>query len=256
MSDTLFRPEESTRRERAEHSPRLDAAENSEGSSTNVGRIERFVSVASGSILVLYGLSRRSAGGLALAAAGCGLLHRGATGRCEVYHKLKISTAEGDPKETVGIHVEKAVTIGKSPEEVYRFWRDLPNLPRFMDHLKSVTVTDEKTSHWVAKGPAGREVAWDAEIIVDEPNARIAWKSLPDADIDNAGSVRFVTAPGGRGCEVHVTVQYYPPGGALGATVAKLFGEEPSQQIADDLRRLKWLMETGEIPTIQGQPHG
>ena len=152
--------------------------------------------------------------------------------------------------------MEKSITIGKSPEEVYQFWRNLTNLSRFMDHLKSVEVIDEKTSHWVAKAPAGREVAWDAEIIVDEPNERISWRSLPDADIDNAGTVRFVAAPAGRGCEVHVTLQYYPPAGIIGATIAKLFGEEPSIQITDDLRRLKRLMETGEIPTTEGQPHG
>lgn len=256
MSDTLFRSEEATQRERMQHSPRLDATEKSESSSANVGKIERFISVASGSVLVLYGLSRRSAIGLALAVAGGGLLHRGATGHCEVYSKLKVSTSDNASKETTGIHVEKAVTIGKSPKEVYRFWRKLTNLPRFMDHLKSVEVTGEKTSHWVAKAPAGWEVAWDAEIIVDEPNARISWHSLPGADIENAGSVRFVAAPGGRGCEVHVTVQYHPPAGALGATIAKFFGEEPSQQITDDLRRLKRLMETGEIATIEGQSHG
>lgn len=256
MSDTLFRQEEALQRRRAEHAARQDAQDKGSGRNANVGSIERLLSVASGSVLVLYGLSRRSAGGLALAAAGGGLFYRGATGHCDVYSKLKISTADEGSKETSGIHVEKSITIGKSPEEVYRFWRDLTNLPRFMEHLKSVAVTGEKTSHWVAKGPAGREVEWDAEMIVDEPNARIAWRSLPDSDIENAGSVRFVAAPGGRGCEVHVTVQYYPPGGTLGATIAKLFGEEPSIQITDDLRRLKRLMETGEIPTTEGQPHG
>ena len=256
MSDTLYRPEEATQHGLTDHSPRLDVAKKSAGSRANVGKIERLISVAGGSVLVLYGLSRRSASGLALAAAGSGLLYRGATGHCEVYSKLKVNTTEAGSKETTGIHVEKAVTIGKSPEEVYAFWRDLPNLPRFMDHLKSVDVTGEKTSHWVAKAPAGREVAWDAEIIVDEPNARISWQSLPGADIENAGTVRFVAAPGGRGCEVHVTVQYYPPGGLLGAALAKFFGEEPTQQITDDLRRLKRLMETGEIATIEGQSHG
>ena len=240
----------------AEHSPRENIGEKSTESNANVGKIERMVSVISGSVLIFYGFSRRSASGLALASVGGGLLHRGATGHCEVYSKLRISTSDTALKETTGIHVEKAVTIGKSPEEVYRFWRELTNLPRFMDHLKSVEVTGEKTSHWVAKAPAGREVAWDAEIIVDDPDARISWRSIPGSGIGNAGSVRFVAAPGGRGCEVHVTVQYYPPGGVLGATIAKLFGEEPSQQISDDLRRLKRLMETGEIPTIEGQSHG
>lgn len=256
MSDTLSRSEEAIERANVAHARRDEVAGKGDGSRANVGSMERLLSVASGSVLVLYGLSRRSAGGLALAAAGGGLFYRGATGHCEVYRKLKISTAEEGSRETSGIHVEKSITIGKSPEEVYQFWRNLPNLPRFMDHLKSVDVTGETTSHWVAKAPAGQEVAWDAEIIVDEPDARIAWRSLPDADIENAGTVRFVTAPGGRGCEVHVTLQYYPPAGALGTMIAKLFGEEPSIQITDDLRRLKRLMETGEIPTTEGQPHG
>lgn len=255
MSDTLLIPEGATQHGSVEHTSRRDSDENSTGSSENVGKIERMVSVVSGSALVLYGLSRRSASGVALAVAGSSLLHRGATGHCALYSKLRVNTAESS-KETAGIHVEKAVTIGKSPEEVYRFWRELPNLPRFMDHLQSVEVTGEKTSHWVAKGPAGHDIAWDAEIIVDEPNERISWRSLPDSGIGNAGSVRFLAAPGGRGCEVHVTVQYYPPGGVIGATIAKLFGEEPSIQITDDLRRLKRLMETGEIPTTEGQSHG
>ncbi|MCW3096266.1 MAG: cyclase/dehydrase [Chthonomonadaceae bacterium] len=256
MSDTLSRSDQAIERENSIHKSRDGFDDKGTGKSANVGSMERLLSVASGSVLVLYGLSRRSVGGLALAVAGGGLFYRGATGHCEVYSKLKISTADESSKETSGIHVEKSITIGKSPEEVYQFWRGLTNLPRFMEHVKSVAVTGEKTSHWVAKGPAGREVAWDAEIIVDEPKTRIAWRSLPNADIENAGSVRFVPAPGGRGCEVHVTLQYYPPAGVLGATIAKLFGEEPSIQITDDLRRLKRLMETGEIPTTKGQPHG
>lgn len=254
MSDTLFTPDETLYQERSSHKNRLPAADKSTGRGANVGKIERLISVVSGSTLVLYGLSRRSAGGLALAAAGGGLLYRGATGHCEFYNRLNISTA--DENETRGVHVEKSVTIGKSPEEVYQFWHNFTNLPRFMDHLKTVTVTGSNTSHWVAKAPLGQEVAWDAEILVDEPNSRISWRSLPDADIDNAGTVRFLAAPGGRGCEVHVTLQYYPPAGKLGAGIAKLFGEEPALQITDDLRRLKRLMETGEIPTTKGQPHG
>ena len=258
MSDTLFRQEaaEALQRKGAEHQPRRASAESGTGGDTNVGGIERLISVASGSALLLYGLSRRSAGGLALASVGGALLLRGATGHCQVYSKLKISTSDASSKETRGIHVEKSITIGKSPEEVYQFWRNLSNLPRFMEHIKTVDVISATTSHWVAKAPAGREVAWDAEIIVDEPNERISWRSLPDSDIENAGTVRFLKAPGDRGCEVHVTLQYYPPAGVLGATIAKLFGEEPSIQITDDLRRLKRLLETGEIPTTEGQPHG
>jgi uncharacterized membrane protein len=125
-----------------------------------------------------------------------------------------------------------------------------------MKHVESVSVLDEKRSHWVVRGPAGSTVEWDAEIINDEPNALIAWRSLDNAEVDNAGSVRFVPGPEGRGTEVRVVLDYIPPAGRVGKWVARLFGEEPSQQIHEDLRRFKRLMETGEIPTIEGQPTG
>jgi uncharacterized membrane protein len=127
-----------------------------------------------------------------------------------------------------------------------------------MRHLEAVTVLDGNRSHWVAKAPAiaGGKVEWDAEIINDEPNALIAWRSLANADVDNTGSVRFVPAPSERGTEVKVVIDYIPPAGRLGSWVAKLFGEEPQQQIQEDLRRFKRLMETGEVPTTQGQPKG
>jgi len=145
------------------------------------------------------------------------------------------------------IHVTRTITINRSPEEVYQFWHDFQNLPRFMVHLESVHVIDEKRSHWIAKAPAGTKVEWDAETIDDRPNELIAWRSLPSADVDNSGSVRFRPAPGGRGTEVRVEMQYAPPGGVIGSTIAKLFGEEPGQQVQEDLRRFKQVMETGEI---------
>lgn len=151
------------------------------------------------------------------------------------------------------IRVELSVTINRSPEELYTFWRDFQNLPRFMRHLISVQISGDKRSHWVAKAPAGRTVEWDAEIINDKPNELIAWRSLEGAEVDNAGSVRFEKATGGRGTFVRVTLQYDPPGGTLGSMVAKLFGEEPKGQIQEDLGRFKQLMETGEIATTVGQ---
>ena len=150
---------------------------------------------------------------------------------------------------------EKSVTINRSPEEVYRFWRDFQNLPRFMSHLESVQVMSEKRSHWVAKAPAGMQVEWDAEIIEDRPNQLIAWHSLEGADVDNSGVVRFERAPGGRGTEVRVQLQYDPPGGKIGAAIAKLFGEEPEQQIKGDLYRLKQVMETGEVVQSDASIH-
>ncbi len=152
--------------------------------------------------------------------------------------------------------VKKAITVNRPPNELYQFWHDFENLPRFMDHLKAVQVTGEKQSHWTAKGPAGTTVAWDAEVIDDRPGELISWRSLDGAAVDNAGSVRFVSAPGGRGTEVRVELRYDPPGGALGATVAKLFGEEPGQQTQDDLRRFKQVMETGELTRSDASAKG
>jgi uncharacterized membrane protein len=154
------------------------------------------------------------------------------------------------------IKVEKTVTISKPQDELYNFWRNFENLPQFMNHLKLVKVVDEKRSHWVAKAPLGTTVEWDADIIEDQKNEFISWSSVKDADIENSGFVRFKKAPGDRGTEVEVVIVYQPPGGKIGAAIAKLFGEEPKQQIGDDLNRFKMLMEADEIATTEGQPKG
>jgi uncharacterized membrane protein len=167
--------------------------------------------------------------------------------------------------------VAQAVTINRSPEELFKFWRNFQNLPRFMKHLESVEVgratrqtesgvreeiKGDIYSHWIAKGPAGMRVEWDAEIIEDRPNEMIAWSSFEGADVDHMGSVRFEPAPSGRGTIVRVRLQYSPPVGVIGASVAKLFGEDPDWQVKDDLRRFKQIMETGEVITTEGQPAG
>jgi uncharacterized membrane protein len=154
------------------------------------------------------------------------------------------------------IEVRTAVTVNRSPAEAYRYWRDLENLPRFMSHLESVRTDDLRRTHWVARGPAGRLVEWDAEIVEDQPNRRLAWRSLPGARVPNAGRVRFEPAPGDRGTEVRVHLRYAPPAGALGRAVAKLFGEEPEQQVRDDLRRFKQVLEAGEVVRSEGNPDG
>lgn len=202
---------------------------------------------------MLRGLRRRSLFGLGLAALGGVLAYRGSTGNCSFYRTLGIDTARGSRSD---VDVEASVTINKPSDELYRFWRNFENLPRFMRHLKSVTVAGDTRSHWVVKAPAGTTVEWDAEIIEERANELLAWRSLPGADVASAGEVTFKAAPGNRGTVVRVRVQYAPPLGALGSALAKLFGEEPSQQIADDLRRFKQLMETGEIATTEGQPRG
>lgn len=149
-----------------------------------------------------------------------------------------------------------AITINRPVDDVYRYWRDFKNLPSFMAHLDSVEVTGERQSHWVAHAPAGRSVQWDAEITDDTPGERIAWRSLDGADVANSGSVEFAPAPRGQGTEVTVELEYEPPGGKLGAAVAKLFGEEPLQQVKDDLRRCKQVLETGEVLRSDGTPDG
>jgi uncharacterized membrane protein len=154
------------------------------------------------------------------------------------------------------VRVHKSVTIKRLPETVYQFWRQLENLPRFMYHLQEVRATGDRRSHWVAKAPAGQEVEWDAEIVEERPNEALVWRALPGSDIQHEGSVRFKPAPADRGTEVEVQLQYDAPGGSAGAFIATLFGEEPTQQIRDDLRRLKQVMETGEVLLSDGSLEG
>jgi uncharacterized membrane protein len=156
------------------------------------------------------------------------------------------------------IEVRRAITVLAPQDEVYRFWRNFENLPRFMQHLESVRVLDDRRSHWKARAPAGTSVEWDAEILDDRPNELIAWRAVGNADVPNRGSVRFQPSPQG-GTEVHVELSYEPPGGRLGSIVAKLLGEEPEIQVASDLRRLKQVIELGEVvlseATVFDRPH-
>jgi uncharacterized membrane protein len=154
------------------------------------------------------------------------------------------------------LHVRASITVNKPADQVYSFWRDLELLPLFMIHLESVRTTGRRTSHWVAKAPAGRTVEWDARIVDDRPNELIGWRSVEGGDVPNDGTVRFAPAPGGRGTEVRVELRYDLPGGKIGALVARLFGEEPQQQVRDDLRRLKQVLETGEVVRSEGSPEG
>ena len=228
----------------------------------NLNEPERWLSVVAGSGIAAYGLTRRSLPGLIVASIGSVLVWRGATGHCPIYGALGIDTSRDEDDSQVsipygrGIRVEKSVTINATPAQLFTFWRNLENLPRFMSHLESVQVTDPRHSHWVAKGPAGMDAEWDAEIINEIPNELIGWRSVEGSKVDNAGSVHFDKAPGGRGTIVKVVLRYDPPGGVVGATVARLFGEDPARQIGEDLRKLKQLIETSEIATIEGQPTG
>jgi uncharacterized membrane protein len=244
----------------ATHEPRQNGGVHSGNShhSQNVATTERGISLAAGSALTLLGLRRRDPLGLLIAAIGGGLMYRGATGKCEVYRSLGIDTAKQEGASTHGFEVAESLLIDKSPEELYAQWRDFENLPAFMRHLHSVRKTENGHTHWVADAPAvaGGQVEWDAEIIADVPNERIAWRSLAGSDVDTRGTVEFRRALGDRGTIVRVRMEYRPPGGAVGKWVARLFGEAPEQQIREDLRNFKRIMEVGEILTTDGQPRG
>jgi len=189
----------------------------------------------------------------------------GGAAAADVYAAIALGRARREPAAAgrrarrrgrgEGIRFTKSFTINRQPDVVYGFWRKLENLPRFMRHLASVEVIDERRSRWRARAPAGMTVSWEAEIVEDQPNERLAWRSTEGSTIRNRGSVRFVPAPGARGTEIHVDLEYAVPGGRVASLLAKLFGEEPEQQVADDLRRLKQLLEAGEIAS-SGTPAG
>jgi len=219
--------------------------------SANVSQPERIASLVGAGALVSYGLQKRS---WVLTALGGLLGYRAFTGHCPAYEALGINTApmrrgrSASVPYELGIRVDAQITIHRPVEKVYAFWRNLENLPKFMGHLESVKEIDNKHSHWVVKAPAGTTVEWKAEIINEIPNQLIAWRSLA-GDVGNAGSVRFLPTQDGQDTELIVELQYNPPAGSIGALFARLFGEEPSQQIGEDLDRFKQLMETGAVMT-------
>ena len=213
----------------------------------NVGTTERVASVVAGSALIGMGIRTRSAGGVVAALTGGALLFRGATGHCPIFAAIGLSTAEEpSPNTSVaygrGVQIEEEVTIARPREEIYRFWRNLENLPRVMSHLRSVTVDAGNRSHWVARGPADSSVEWDAEVINEVENELIGWRSLEGSAIDNAGSVHFEDAGQGR-TRVRVILRYDPPGGRAGAAVARMLGEDPAMQIREDLQRLEGVLD-------------
>ena len=227
----------------------------------NVGEVERWASAVGGTLLVAHGLRRRTFGGLALAILGGSLVYRGFTGHCRAYQALEIDTSDKHPSGDndrihQGVLVKHAVTINRPSAELYAFWRDVENAPRFMTSIEAVQKVGEKTSQWIASGPFGRTFSWQSEIINDEPGRLIAWKSLPGGDIAQAGSVRFEAAPVGRGTVVTLEWNFEPPAGTVGLTIAKLLGQDPAKVAREDLRRFKQLMEAGEIPTTEGQSSG
>lgn len=211
----------------------------------NLMRADRIGYAVVGAALLVSGL--RSAGVVRLALGGT-LLYQAYTGSNPLFRRMGFRVNR-HPPEGAGetLIVSERVTIGVPREALYRYWRNFANLPRFMRHLVAVRVVNERRSHWMAQAPAGRIVEWDAEIVQDEPGRLLRWRSLPGADITNFGMVRFSDAPAGLATEVEVELQYVPPGGSLGAALARYLGEEPRWQVADDLRRLKQLAESGAL---------
>jgi uncharacterized membrane protein len=238
----------------------------------NVGSLERFGSAALGAWMVWRGLRRGVLVGAPTAAAGVGLITRAVSGYCPVYGRLGIDRR--DPAERgvdLPLRVEQSIVVMRPAQELYEIWRDLAGLPRFMRHLESVTVIDDRRSRWVARGPAGTTVSWDAVIVHDEPGAGLGWRSVPEEPVtdavppeaeagteppsgtdaargsaprvEHAGSVRFLPLRGGAGTAVTVVLRYRPSGGVLGAAAARLLGEDPDRQIADDLARFRELAE-------------
>lgn len=228
----------------------------------NLSKIERQGSVAVGGVLTALGLGRGGIGGLLTAVAGGAVVWRGLTGHCSTYQMLGIDTAENDEPsaskyESSAGHIEDVITINKPAQELYDYWRDLQNLPGFMPHLKTVEPLGGGRSRWTMRGPGGLTLQYDAEFVNDDPAHIISWKTVGHSDFDNAGAVRFVEAPNGRGTEVRMTIAYIPPvGGRWAAKAAHYFGLDGSRDVRTSLRQFKQLMEAGEMPTTQGQPAG
>lgn len=240
--------------------PRLRKEQRS-ASSVNVGDKERLFSLLAGSALGIYGLSRFSLAGLGLAAAGGSLLYRGVTGHCGMYQALGICTATPrGPATSVraghGIKIDESTIINRDAATLWQFWRKLENIGRFMCHLERVEEHDPQRSHWEARGPLGYRIHWEAEIINEKENELIAWRSVDGADVDTAGSVHFRELPNGRGTEMRVVLKYDARTAQIAEPLARMMGESPQQQIHDDLRRFKQVMEAGEVATTEGQPHG
>jgi uncharacterized membrane protein len=228
----------------------------------NVGDMERWLSVLGGSALAAYGLDRRDAKGVVLALLGASMIRRGSTGHCMLYEMTGLTTADskglslphnGESRPSAALQasravkVEHTVVVNRPRSEVYAFWRDFRNLPRFMELVESVESTGPEEARWRARGPGGSSIEWTAKLINDVQDSIIAWKSIGSPDIANAGSVNFRDVEGG-GTEVRLVFEWQPPAGRVGSTVARILGQDPDLRAREDLRRFKLLMEN-EAPT-------
>ncbi|HEY0835063.1 MAG TPA: SRPBCC family protein [Azospirillum sp.] len=241
-----------------------------DGGHDTAGPADRWVAIMAGTALGLAGLRRGDWVGLGLAAAGGGLLFAGAAGvpvtrSVREWGVRELGRGEWGVPRVAGLlpvpdreptTVQAVVTIRADRETLFRYWRNFGNLPTLMDHLDAVEILDRTRSCWKARGPGGMSVVWHSEIDKERQDELISWHTEEDADLPHRGQVQFKDAPGGRGTEVRLTIAYHPPGGQSGRMVARLLGASPGAQAREALRHLKQIMETGERPTIDGQPHG
>jgi uncharacterized membrane protein len=219
---------------------------------------ERWGYGLAGAALLAWGMRRGPVSRLIAMAIGGGLLYKVATGHSPLERLTEMMPSMGEQTESGDIYVNRSITVNAEPDEIYRFWRRLENLPRFMQHLDSVEQIDDRRSHWIAVGPAGTRFSWDAEIVREEPGREIAWQSLPGSSVSNRGVVSFRPAAGGQGTDIEVRMEYRPPGGRIGAALARMFGEEPQMQVDDDLQRMRRMVDAGELHASesQSQPSG
>ena len=226
----------------------------------NVGLQERLFSLGAGGSLALAGLFRGRLSGAAAMIAGASLVYRGMSGHCHVYDALGINTASHHSSTAVpaqaGVHVEESIAINAPKEEVMEFWRTPEKLQQALRHVEKIEAGDEGKLKWTAKGQFGRTLQWETETLNERGNEMFAWKSVPGGDVEMAGSIRVQPLNQGRGTLMTITLKYNPPGGKLGDFIASLAGRGTEQQLAEDLRNVKRLLEAGEIPTIAGQPSG
>lgn len=226
--------------------------EQEQGNRRNVGDNERRLSLAGGALASLLGLRRGGLLGTLMAGLGAVLMYRGATGHCAMYQRLGRSTASPADKGLFGSstsappRLRAAVTINRDRGEIYSYWRDFSNLARFMRYIEEVRPAPEGRSHWVAEVPMAGRLEWESEVTADEPDQRIAWRSVEGSEIETTGEVRFRSSP--YGTEVEVEMTYQPPG-AAGAVAARLARALTQSMLREDLRRFKRLMESGEIPS-------
>jgi uncharacterized membrane protein len=212
----------------------------------NVGEAERYGSIVGGAALAVAGIARRGFPGLLLAAVGGLFIMRGLGGHCRLYDAIGVATntpsRPGVPDHT-GRKIDTSILIARPPEELFRFWRNLENLPEFMENIEAVKILNDRLSHWTLRTPGGQRLEWDAEIVNEHRGEMLSWQTLPGADIQSAGTVRFIPVNHGAATRVRLVLEFHLPGGAVGAQLARFFGHDPEAQLDLDLARLKEMIE-------------